>query len=230
MGTVIAVKTDSEVAIGTDSINTFENIVIPELHESESCVFKFDENYIGLNCAYTIQQSTQQILSQLEQENKEHHLSNKDQIKVFFSSLFDDIRVQQRLVPQHHPSMPFEAFPMNLLIANRHGIYKVDAVRAVYEYKKYWAIGSAEAFALGALEATYAENKSAASLVKAALKVCSTFEGSKERDFKVFSIRLPNLKLASGKSKSSSSTGAKVLMHRGSVRGKKGKSREDSQD
>ena len=232
MGTIVAVKTDSEIAIGCDSLNTFEELIHKDSHETESCLFKFDENFIGLNCAYALQQTTQNHLKALEQEKKEISLSDKEQVKAFFSSVYDDVRIQQRVLVQHQGSVPFESLPMNLMLANRSGIFKVDAVRGVYQYKKFWAVGSAEMFALGALEACYSNKKDASSLVEQALRVCSVFEGYKERDFIINSIRLPNLKLASGKTKSGTS-GAKVLMHRGAPvsirRGRKNKGREDNE-
>jgi ATP-dependent HslUV protease subunit HslV len=231
MGTIVAVKTDSEIAIGCDCLNTFEELIHQDSHEIESCVFRFDENFIGLNCAYALQQTAQSHFKTLEQEKKEYALADKDQVRSFFSSVYDELRIQQRVYSQQQGVVPFESLPMNLMLANRHGIFKVDAVRGVYQYKKFWAVGSAEMFALGSLEATYNTKKDASSLVEQALKVCSVFEGHKNREFQISTIRLPNLKLASGKSKTGTS-GAKVLMHRGGPvsirRGRKNRGKDEN--
>lgn len=230
MGTIVAVRTNSGIAIGADCINTFEEIVHSSLNFAESCISKLGESYIGINCGYALQQSAQSIFESLISESSaELHLTNRAAVRSFFSSHFDHLRTLQRIIPQQQGNVPFETLPMNALIINRHGLFKVDATRSVYEYKKYWAIGSGEAFALGALHASFNEEADAESLIRTALKACGAFEANRNREILVRSIRLPNLKLAPADKEKSSTEKGKVLIHRGPVsikRGKRGKKRD----
>ena len=133
-------------------------------------------------------------------------------------------------MPQQSPTLPFETLPLNALVVNRHGIFKVDATRSVYEHKKYWAVGSGEPFALGALHALYNEDADAENLVRSALKACGAFEANRGREIVIRTIRLPNLKLAPPDKHKDNQEKAKVLMHRGGPvsirRGKRNKKKE----
>ena len=48
-----------------------------------------------------------------------------------------------------------------MLIANAHGIYGVYSYREVFEFERFWAIGSGRSFALGAMYAGYDKLKTA---------------------------------------------------------------------
>lgn len=60
---------------------------------------------------------------------------------------------------------PYESSQLNLLIANQTGIYEVMGYREVIKYERFWATGSGCEFALGALEALYAEQATTAQQV-----------------------------------------------------------------
>lgn len=224
MGTIVAAKTNNGLAIGADCLNTFEELIHSSLSQADSCISKLGESYIGLNCAYALQQISQAVFTQLLSETtSEISLANKDQIHSFFASHFLHLRTQYNVIPQQNPNIAFETLPLNALVVNRHGIFKVDATRSVYEHKKYWAIGSGEAFALGALHALHNEDADAENIVRSALKACGTFEANRGREVIIRTIRLPNLKLAPPEKNRESSEKAKVLLHRGPVSIKRGK-------
>jgi ATP-dependent protease HslVU (ClpYQ) peptidase subunit len=46
---------------------------------------------------------------------------------------------------------------MTVLIANKHGIFCAFSLREIYEYQRFWAIGSGEPYAIGAMHAVYAQ-------------------------------------------------------------------------
>jgi len=232
MGTIVAVRTNQGIAIAADCINTVEEIIHSNLNQADSCITKLGESIIAVNCAYGIQQASQVLLDSLSYEMiSELALANKDQVRTFFSTHFEHMKTQQNIITQQNSNFHFDVFPMNALVINRHGIFKVDGTRTVYEYKKYWAIGSGEAFALGALHALHNEEAEAENIARSALKACGAFEANRSRDIVVKSIRLPNLKLAPPEVDKEGSGKGKVLMHRGPVsirRGKKIKKKDGS--
>ena len=130
----------------------------PNLNVASGCIFKLGESLIGINCAYAYQQAVEIALTSINSRALPV-LDTKDQIRKFFQSLYDLRKNQFQLLPTQQPGA-FETSPMNALVVNRAGIFKVDATRAVYEFTRYWAIGSGEAFALGALLSTYDANSS----------------------------------------------------------------------
>jgi ATP-dependent HslUV protease, peptidase subunit HslV len=49
----------------------------------------------------------------------------------------------------------YESSQIDALIANPYGIFGMYSWREVYEYERFWAIGSGAEFALGSMYATY---------------------------------------------------------------------------
>jgi len=78
--------------------------------------------------------------------------------------------VQARLIDEYHllphgdKDDEYESNKLNLLIANPHGIFGMLSMREVYEYKKFWAMGSADDFAMGARFAVYDSAKEIAEI------------------------------------------------------------------
>lgn len=50
---------------------------------------------------------------------------------------------------------PYESSQMTVLLANPHGIFAVYSLREVYEYQRFWGIGSGRDYAIGAMNAVY---------------------------------------------------------------------------
>lgn len=77
---------------------------------------------------------------------------------------------------------PYESSQYTALIAVPSGIYLLTSFRSVLSYSKYWAVGSGEEYALGALAVMYdEEDRSAEEIAKIAVEVGCKFDpGSKE--------------------------------------------------
>jgi ATP-dependent protease HslVU (ClpYQ) peptidase subunit len=65
---------------------------------------------------------------------------------------------------------------MTVMIANPSGIYAVYSMREVFEFERFWAIGSGRDFALGSMFATYARAKNAAAVAEAAVIAGAEFD------------------------------------------------------
>ena len=59
-------------------------------------------------------------------------------------------------IPKEEEDDPYESTQITALIANEHGIFGVYSMREVFEYTRFWAVGSGREFALGAMHALYA--------------------------------------------------------------------------
>ncbi len=74
--------------------------------------------------------------------------------------------------PDEEEDDPYESSQITALLANPNGIFfGVYSLREVYEYERFWAIGSGADYALGAMQAVYDNPKlSAADIARAAWK------------------------------------------------------------
>ncbi|NEQ52378.1 MAG: hypothetical protein F6K11_19925 [Leptolyngbya sp. SIO3F4] len=62
------------------------------------------------------------------------------------------------------------------LIANPSGIFSINGYREIVEYTKFWAIGSGDSFALGALENLYDQDLSATQIAEKAALTATKFD------------------------------------------------------
>ena len=71
---------------------------------------------------------------------------------------------------------PVESTRVDVLLANKHGIFGVAAHRTVQEFSKFYAFGSGADYAMGALHATYNDKKyNAEDLAKLAVTAAAEF-------------------------------------------------------
>src|SRR5687767_4792063 len=75
-----------------------------------------------------------------------------------------------RLAPAYDPSQ------MTVMIANPTGIFAVYSMREVFEFDRFWAIGSGRDFALGAMYAVYNKAKGAAAVAEAGVIAGAEFD------------------------------------------------------
>ena len=65
---------------------------------------------------------------------------------------------------------------MTVMIANPTGIYAVYSMREVFEFERFWAIGSGRDFAVGAMWATYPRARSAEAVARAGIEAGAEFD------------------------------------------------------
>jgi ATP-dependent protease HslVU (ClpYQ) peptidase subunit len=71
---------------------------------------------------------------------------------------------------------PVESTRVDVLLANKHGIFGVAAHRTVQEFTKYYAFGSGADYAMGSLYATYSDkHRDAEDLAKLAVEAAAEF-------------------------------------------------------
>ena len=79
---------------------------------------------------------------------------------------------------------------MTALIANRKGIFGVYSMREVFEYTRYWAIGSGREFALGAMYAQYDRLKSASAVARAGIEAGCVFDKNSALPMTLYTLTL----------------------------------------
>jgi ATP-dependent protease HslVU (ClpYQ) peptidase subunit len=81
------------------------------------------------------------------------------------------------------------------LIAHPAGIFGVYALREVYEYRRFWAIGSGAEYALGAMYALYDEADSAAAVARAGVAAGAEFDTGSglPMSHRTFALREPDI-------------------------------------
>jgi ATP-dependent protease HslVU (ClpYQ) peptidase subunit len=79
---------------------------------------------------------------------------------------------------------------MTLMVANPSGIYAVYSMREVFEFERFWAIGSGRDFALGAMYALYPNAKTAKAVAQAGILAGAEFDTGTSLPMTVHAVKL----------------------------------------
>jgi ATP-dependent protease HslVU (ClpYQ) peptidase subunit len=77
-----------------------------------------------------------------------------------------------------------------VLIANAHGLFGVYSYREVFEFERFWAIGSGRSFALGAMYAGYDTLKTAREVASLGVEAGNEFDKNSAAPVRLFTIKL----------------------------------------
>jgi len=77
-----------------------------------------------------------------------------------------------------------------LLIANPRGLFGVYSYREVFEFDRFWAIGSGRAFALGAMHAAWSRARSAGELARIGVAAGCEFDKNSAAPVRLHTIKL----------------------------------------
>ena len=102
--------------------------------------------------------------------------STKAGIFETFRKLHPILKEQHFLNPKEEEDDPYESSQMTVMIANPSGIFAVYSMREVFEFDRFWAIGSGRDFALGAMYALYDGERSAAEVARAGVLAGAEFD------------------------------------------------------
>jgi ATP-dependent protease HslVU (ClpYQ) peptidase subunit len=173
MTTIVAVRKNDEIAIAADSLTTFgDTRLTAQYDRSSEKIIHYKGTYLGLCGSAAHQLVFQSLLA--KHDNLD--FSGKAAIFETFRKLHPILKDQHFLNPKEEEDDPYESTQMTALVANEHGIFGVYSMREVFEYTRFWAIGSGREFALGAMHTLYDRLKTAAAIARAGIEAGATFD------------------------------------------------------
>lgn len=152
MTTVVVVKKDNQVVIAADSQSTFgETRMSSRDDASWNKIFEAHGSHFSISgsAAHDL------VLQSLLRRVKTLDFGSRMAIFESFRKLHPKLKEDFFLKTEEEDDDPYESSQITALIANRSGIYGVYSLREVYEYQRFWAIGSGRDFAIGAMQAVY---------------------------------------------------------------------------
>jgi ATP-dependent protease HslVU (ClpYQ) peptidase subunit len=93
-----------------------------------------------------------------------------------FRRLHPVLKDEAFLNPKEEEDDPYESSQMTVMVANPWGIFGVYSMREVFEFDRFWAIGSGRDFALGAMFTTYETAKTAREVAQAGVVAGAEFD------------------------------------------------------
>ena len=141
------------MAIAADSHLTYGDTRLAHVYEANEKLFKAGDSWIGMSGTTAHFPVLRRALNSLAPE--ELLLGSRDQVFDTFLRLHPKLKDTFYLNTKEEDADPYESSQFTALIANTSGIYGVYSYREVFEFDRFWGIGTGRAFALGAMYTAY---------------------------------------------------------------------------
>ena len=185
MTTLVAVRKDDDIVIAADSLTTFGDLKLSASYDrSPEKIVRYRNTYLGL-CGSAAHQL---VFESLLKNREDLDFSGRVEIFDTLRKLHPVLKDQHFLNPKEEEDDPYESSQFTALIANEHGIFGVYSMREVFEYSRFWAVGSGREFAIGAMYAHYPKLKSAAAIARAGVEAGSTFDKNSALPMTIYTL------------------------------------------
>jgi len=187
MTTLVAVKKNGMAAIAADSLTTFGDTRLGRQYKGEhDKILEINGSFIGLcgSSAHPL------VISSLLPKLEDARLGSRMEVYETFRRLHPILKEQGYLNPKEDEDDPYESSQITALIVNSTGIYGVYSYREVFDYDRFWGIGSGRNFALGAMFAAYDRCKTAADVAKIGVEAGAEFDTATQGPIVLHTVKL----------------------------------------
>jgi ATP-dependent HslUV protease subunit HslV len=188
MTTVVVVRKGGTVAIAADTLVTFGDTRLSHGYEANLKLFKVADSWIGMAGTTAHFPVLRRALAALPAD--ELRLHSRDQVFDTFLKLHPKLKENFFLNTKEEDADPYESSQFTALIANHAGIFGVYSYREVFEFDRFWGIGTGRAFALGAMYAGFDKAKSARELAELGVRAGCEFDKNSSAPIHVHTIKL----------------------------------------
>ncbi len=187
MTTLVVVRKHNEVAIAADSLTTFGDTRLPaQFDRVFDKIMRYHDTYVGL-CGSAAHQL---VFESLLTQHTDLDFGSKGAIFETFRKLHPILKDQHFLNPKEEEDDPYESTQITAVIANAKGIFGVYSMREVFEYTRFWAVGTGREFALGAMHVLYAGQRSASGIAKAGIEAGTMFDKNSALPMTLYTLPL----------------------------------------
>ena len=187
MTTIVVVRKGGTAVIAADSLTTFGTTrLAPAYDRYPEKVTTYGDSFLGVAGSAAHQLVLENLLARTP--NLDFH--GKAAIYDSFRKLHPLLKDEAFLNPKEEDDDPYESSQMTVMLANPSGIFAVYSMREVFEFDRFWAIGSGRDFALGAMYTLYAEATSAAAVAEAGVLAGAEFDTGTATPINLHEVRL----------------------------------------
>lgn len=190
MTTIVVVKKNQQIAIAGDSLVTFGDTRLSHGYDANEKIFKVGDSYVGLAGTVAHFPVLRKALTELYSANNgaDFKLHSRADVFATFQKLHPILKESFFLNTKEEDTDPYESSQLTCLIANASGIYGVYSYREVFEFEKFWAIGSGRSFALGAMWQAWGSAKTAMEVADAGVRAGAEFDKNSAGPFQRFTV------------------------------------------
>jgi ATP-dependent HslUV protease, peptidase subunit HslV len=174
MSTIVVVKKNDRITIAADQMSTYgDRKVLPRYMNNRSKIHKCGNSYIGVlgSAAHN-----NVMASIIERYSRLLSLRNMNEIFETYRKLHPILKEEYYLNVSEGDNDEYESSQIDGLIANPYGIFGVFSWREVFEYERFWSIGSGSEYALGAMYAAYDINHDSEAIARLGIEASCEFD------------------------------------------------------
>jgi ATP-dependent protease HslVU (ClpYQ) peptidase subunit len=187
MTTIVVVKRGGHAVIAGDSLTTFGGTRLAASHDtSPDKILKHAKTYFGVAGSA----AHQLVLENILQRNLEFNFMGKAQIFESFRKMHPILKEEAFLNPKEEEDDPYESSQLTTLIANASGIFGVYSMREVFEFERFWAIGSGRDYALGAMHVLYDARRTVEEIATAGVTAGAEFDTGTGLPMTIYKVKL----------------------------------------
>jgi ATP-dependent protease HslVU (ClpYQ) peptidase subunit len=188
MSTMAVIRKNGLALIASDSLTNSGNLKISSRYKRNyHKIHKAGSSWVGL-----IGSATHHLVfrSIVRKYGKDLQFDSAD--RVFETLLFIHAKLREEyfLNPDESSDQEYESSQLSGLIAGPHGIFEFQSRREVVEYNRFWAIGSGQDMALGAMHAVYERLGKAQEIVRAGLAAACEFDDASGMPMIMHAVKL----------------------------------------
>lgn len=174
MSIVCAAQSNNEVAISADTMTKHGRLNASSDHVANSDkLYKVNDSVMGFVGWCAISSVMEHLF---EQDSKLFRLGDRMEIMSTLLLLHERLKEDYFLETREDRDQPVESIQLCALVINKNGLFEISSYREVMEYKTYWAIGSGNRLALGAMHALHEQSASAQEIVEAGVRAAAEFD------------------------------------------------------
>jgi ATP-dependent protease HslVU (ClpYQ) peptidase subunit len=187
MTTIVVVRKGDVAVIAADSLTTFGTTRLAPMYDRHpQKITTYGDSYVGVAGSA----AHQLVLENLLARTAGLDFHGKGAIYESFRKLHPVLKEEAFLNPKEEEDDPYESSQMTVMVANPYGIFAVYSMREVFEFDRFWAIGSGRDFALGAMFSLYGSLTSAAAIAKAGVAAGAEFDTGTSEPVTLHEVKL----------------------------------------
>ena len=188
MTTVCVARVGGQVAIAADTLVTFGDTRLAHGYEANDKVFRVGDSWFGMAGTTAHFPVLRRALTDLPPG--ELKLGSRDEVFDTFLKLHPKLKEHYFLNTKEDDDDPYESSQFTVLIANARGIFAVYSYREVFEFDRFWAIGTGRTYALGAMFTAFERTKSARELAETGVRAGCEFDKNSAPPVKVHTLKM----------------------------------------
>lgn len=174
MTTLVVVEKDGLGVIAADTMTSFGDMKLThEMSVDKRKIVRVGEAYVGLSGSSA---HVAVLESYFEKPRRSRRFGSRREVFETWRSLHRALKDEYFLNPKDEESDPYESSQITALVLSPSGLYGVYALREVFRYSRFWAMGSGREYALGALHALYDRLPTALEIAEAAVAAGCAFD------------------------------------------------------